>query len=70
MITKANRAIVLARKHLTNAAQESSARFCLADALRAFERDDYRAAHMWAVKSLSYSVGVFHADYQKCEVQS
>ena len=65
MINKANQAIILARKNLTaDAIQEASARVCLTDALRAVERDDYRAAHMWAVKSLGYSVGVFHPDYQ------
>lgn len=68
MITEANKAIILARKHIGNGAlMESSARACLTDALRAVERDDYRAAHMWAVKSLGYSVGIFHADYQKVQ---
>lgn len=67
MITAANKAIILARKNLTNAIQESSARVYLVDALRAVEREDYRAAHMWAVKSLGYSVGIFHPDYQKCQ---
>ena len=65
MITEANKAIVLARKHIAaHPANESSARFCLNDALRAFEREDYRAAHSWALKSLAYSVGIFHADYK------
>jgi hypothetical protein len=66
MITEANKAIILARKHIGNGAlMDSSARVCLNDALRAVERDDYRAAYMWAVKSLGYSVGIFHADYQQ-----
>lgn len=64
MITKTNRAIILARKHVAkNQANESSARFCLAEALNAVERDDYIAAHKWAVKSLAYSVGIFHSDH-------
>lgn len=64
MITKTNRAIILARKHVAkNQANESSARFCLAEALNAVERDDYIAAHKWAVKSLAYSVGIFHPDH-------
>jgi hypothetical protein len=66
MITEANKAIILARKHIGNGAlMDSSARVCLNDALRAVEREDYRAAKMWAVNSLAYSVGIFHADYQK-----
>jgi hypothetical protein len=64
MITETNRAIILARKHLAaNPDGESSARFCLYNAIRATEREDYRAAHMWALKSLSYSVGIFHPDH-------
>jgi hypothetical protein len=66
MITEANKAIILARKHIGNGAlMDSSARVCLNDALRAVEREDYRAAKMWALSSLAYSVGIFHADYQK-----
>ena len=65
MIQQVNKAIVLARKHIgADPANESSARFCLNDALRAVEREDYRAAHMWALKSLAYSVGIFHVDYK------
>jgi hypothetical protein len=68
MITESNRAIILARKHIGNGAlMDSSARVCLNDALRAVEREDYRAAKMWAIKSLGYSVGIFHADYQKVQ---
>jgi hypothetical protein len=65
MITETNRAIILARKHLAaNPDGESSARFCLYNAIRATERDDYGAAHKWAVKSLAHSVGMFHLDYK------
>ena len=67
MVNNANKAIILARKNLTNAIQESSARVCLYDAIQATERGDYKAAHMWALSSLAYSVGIFHPDYQKCE---
>jgi hypothetical protein len=68
MITEANKAIILARKHIGNGAlMDSSARICLNDALRAVEREDYRAAKMWALSSLAYSVGIFHADYQKVQ---
>lgn len=62
----ANSALVLARKHLTpSAIQESSARVCMADAINAYDRGDYRACLMWAEKSLSYSVGGFHADHKR-----
>jgi len=62
----ADRAIILARKHVGNgAAMESSARFCLADAIVQLDAGNLDAAHMWAKKSLSYSVGIFHADYKR-----
>jgi hypothetical protein len=69
MITEAKKAIILARKHIGNGAlMDSSARVCLNDALRAIEREDYRAAKMWALSSLAYSVGIFHADYQQVQL--
>lgn len=65
---KANKAIVLARKHVGNGAQmESSARLCLADAIVEFDKGKLDNAHMWALKSLKYSVGVFHADYRSAQ---
>ena len=58
--------IILARKHVGNGAvMDSSARFCLADAVVAFDRGDKEVAKMWAIKSLTYSVGVFHPDYKR-----
>lgn len=65
-INRAETAIRLARKHVGNgAAMESSARLCLADALDRMETGSYDTAHWKACRSLKYSVGIFHADYQK-----
>lgn len=62
----ANKALILARKHIGNGAvMDSSARACLADAIEQYDAGNYDAARMWATKSLAYSVGVFHADYRK-----
>lgn len=61
-----NDAITMARKHIGNGAvMDSSARSSLADALKQYEIGNYEAALMWALKSLAYSVGVFHEDHQK-----
>jgi len=58
-------AIVIARKHVGNGAQmDSSARLCLSDAISIMEKGNLESAKKWAVRSLSYSVGVFHSDYQ------
>ena len=61
----ADKVIVLARKHLGTGVMDSSARLCLNDAieLQAEGMLDYAKAR--ALKSLAYSVGVFHQDYQR-----
>ena len=58
--------ITLARKHVDNGAvMASSAELCLADAVRLYDDGKFDLAAMWAKKSLSYSVGFFHADYKR-----
>ena len=56
--------IVLARKNL-GGTMESSARLCLSDAISLRDSGDLIAAKARALKSLQYSVGIFHSDYQK-----
>ena len=59
------KAIILARKHVGNGAEmESSARFCLAEAIEADNRGFSDQAAYWACKSLTYSVGIFAGDYK------
>ena len=61
-----NQILIVARKHVGNgAAMESSARLCLADAVNLYTDGDYAAAERRALRSLSYSVGILHADYRK-----
>ena len=56
--------IRIARKHLGSGQMESSARLCLSDALALHEIGDLGASRMCALKSLAYSVGTLHPDYQ------
>jgi hypothetical protein len=62
--------LILARKHLGQGTMESSARLCLADAVTQRDAGDLDAARRWAIKSLAYSVGIFHADYQRAAGQA
>jgi uncharacterized protein (UPF0332 family) len=63
----ADKIIILARKHVCggSAAQESSARLCLSDAISLYDAAEYDAARSRALESLRYSVGIFHLDYQR-----
>lgn len=57
--------IRLAAKHASNgAAMQSSAVLCLRTAESFYSLDQYQTAKFWAIKSLAYSVGIFHADYK------
>jgi hypothetical protein len=62
-----NQIISLARKYATDTAalMASSARFCLTDAIALADAGDLISAQKRAVKSLAYSVGVFHNDYKR-----
>lgn len=60
----ATQIISLARRYL-GTANESSARICLADAIKLQNAGDIASARSRALKSLQYSVGIFHSDYQR-----
>lgn len=62
-----NEVIILARKHVNGAAGEmkSSALVCLQDAIMCQYQGDLATAKERALKSLAYSVGVFHPDYRR-----
>lgn len=58
--------ITIARSHLGNgAAMDSSARSCIDDAERLLAEGRIDLAKQWALRSLSYSVGLFHPDYAR-----
>lgn len=57
-----NKVLTLARQHLgTN----SSARACMADAVKAHDSGDLNLAARWALRSLAHSVGILHPDYMR-----
>lgn len=63
----AQQVIALARKYATDTAapMASSARLCLSDAVALYDAGKLDDAKARAVKSLCYSVGVFHNDYKR-----
>ena len=64
-----NDAITLARRHVANnAANEGSARLCLADAVALYDRGQFDDAKRRACTSLAYSVSCFHNDYKRASV--
>lgn len=56
--------LALARKHI-GGDMESSARLCLADAVKLYDTGDLKYARARALRSLEYSIGIFHPDYKK-----
>jgi hypothetical protein len=59
-----NDTLILARKHL-GGSMESSALLCLTQAIEHRDAGAYDLARQWAIRSLSYSVGILHPDYQR-----
>jgi hypothetical protein len=61
---EAYEALRLAQLHTHQGAMQSSAELCATDALACFNAGDYSHAHLRAVKSLAYSVGIFSPVYR------
>lgn len=57
--------MTLACVHLDKEPIGSSARVCISDAVRAEARKDILLAMRFAVRSLSYSIGILHPDYAR-----
>lgn len=55
----------LARLHLANQKDGSSARECMAMAMKFSDAGDMVCAERWALRSLFHSVGILHPDYAR-----
>ena len=62
-IMKAAEALRIAGKHIGKGDMVSSAERCLKEAEARWDERKFDSAYLWAKKSISYSVGVFHPDY-------
>lgn len=67
-MTNISNTLARCRHHLGKGDMESSARLCLAEAVKAHDDGNYAAAWTWAAKCLKYSVGIFHKDYQQADL--
>jgi hypothetical protein len=56
--------ITLAELRVDEAEMRSSAEICISDAHRCLAAGNEEGARAWALRSLAYSVGVFHEEYQ------
>jgi hypothetical protein len=56
--------IASAETHLPHAIQPTSAEFCLREAQDLMQIGAHLTAASWALRSLKYSVGIFHPDYR------
>lgn len=58
--------MILARNNLGNGGLlNTSARVCMADAVKLYDEGNYVDAKRRAIQSLAYSVGIAHPDYAK-----
>jgi len=62
---KLNKAITLARKHLGKGHLKASSRLCLSNAIELRRLGQLESAYVCAMRSLEYSVGIFHYDYKE-----
>ena len=63
-----DKVLTIARKHVTDRPEnEESARLCLADAVALRDSQSWEYARQRALKSLCYSVSIFHNDYKRVD---
>lgn len=62
--------LALAEKHIGEGRMVSSARLCLEDARSLADKGHPILAHVRAMRSLQYSVGMFHPDYIAADLPS
>lgn len=69
-LSPAQNAIALADRYAAQAPMRSSAELCLSDARGLLARGHETLAHVRAMRSLAYSIGVFHPDYVAADLPS